>query len=940
MRTLHSFARSSRGRIVLLAASFAAAEAAYGQTWTGLAGNGLFSSANNWSPVAVPTSSTTTGLTFSGSTAINATHDLGAFTLNQLTFSNSAATTINASGGSSLNFAGTNPTITKNGAGNATIASPITLGANVSVTGSGTGSLLFSGNIVDPNVVSAGGTLASGTGTGLTFNVPGVTSSFTGGGTFGFVAASRGTVNFSSGNYTLASTQNPGAGPGAGAASALVALSAGNIAGSSGVVNITNGASVSGGNMYFGNFAGSTGTLNVNGATLTSVDDATILQYGRLGVYAGMGNINITNGGVVNCRLFEGGRVDGSTTNLTVSGSGSTLNCEQFLLGRGNNTQNVQILNGGSVVNLGTALPANNFLMGDGPNVTSNILVSGAGSSIVNTISGSFMALDFTTARCTMTISNGATGNFTFLGVGGAGNSTVAGTGTLVVDHASLTCSGLGLANANVNASSTSTGTATFNASTASISGGLSVAFAPNALSTMTVSNGSTINGGITQVVVAGAAGATGTLNVSSGSLLDGSGANWFIGAATPAVGTVNITGTGTQVLANGVFLSANGGSNQGTASLTVADHANLTCGALVLGSGATVALTGGAVLQTTVVTQPADDSIAHVSIDATSKLYISGTSSGGALMQVVLSGAGTVEINAPLLTEYLDVTPLPFTGTLRATSGSLWLVYPGFTPAATTAGTGTVEALSDGGSIVVDIPSDSPTGQVALQVHTARAVNGGLVQITNSNVMTGALPRVAVTDLVDVGGTTAPTGLIDLTNNDMVVRQSTLAAVTAEIAAYFNGSRTVGIGSSEAGLTTSLDPRDQYATLGVILNSDGMGGALYSTFDTISLTSADVIVKYTYIGDTNLDGVVDAQDLQNLLAGLNGHLTGWENGDLNYDGVVNGTDYNLLLATLQNQGASFGNGFGTLGSGAVPEPAALAPMAGLGMLATRRRRR
>jgi hypothetical protein len=82
---------------------------------------------------------------------------------------------------------------------------------------------------------------------------------------------------------------------------------------------------------------------------------------------------------------------------------------------------------------------------------------------------------------------------------------------------------------------------------------------------------------------------------------------------------------------------------------------------------------------------------------------------------------------------------------------------------------------------------------------------------------------------------------------------------------------------------------------LGVILN-----GTFYTTFDNQSVTTSDVLVKYTYYGDANLDGKVDGSDYSRVDAGFisNGKLTGWANGDFNYDGKINGTDYSLIDAT------------------------------------------
>ena len=49
-------------------------------------------------------------------------------------------------------------------------------------------------------------------------------------------------------------------------------------------------------------------------------------------------------------------------------------------------------------------------------------------------------------------------------------------------------------------------------------------------------------------------------------------------------------------------------------------------------------------------------------------------------------------------------------------------------------------------------------------------------------------------------------------------------------------------------------------------------GSALYSMFDDEPVTNADVLVKYTYYGDANLDGKVDATDYSRI---DNGYLNG-----------------------------------------------------------------
>ena len=116
------------------------------------------------------------------------------------------------------------------------------------------------------------------------------------------------------------------------------------------------------------------------------------------------------------------------------------------------------------------------------------------------------------------------------------------------------------------------------------------------------------------------------------------------------------------------------------------------------------------------------------------------------------------------------------------------------------------------------------------------------------------------------------------------------------------------------------------------------------------ALSSGQIEIKYTLLGDANLDGAVNGSDFAILATNFNKAVSGWDAGDFNYDGAANGADF-ALLASNFNKGASqgavssdlaavdsFAASNGLLAS--VPEPASagLLILGAVGTLARRRR--
>ncbi len=96
--------------------------------------------------------------------------------------------------------------------------------------------------------------------------------------------------------------------------------------------------------------------------------------------------------------------------------------------------------------------------------------------------------------------------------------------------------------------------------------------------------------------------------------------------------------------------------------------------------------------------------------------------------------------------------------------------------------------------------------------------------------------------------------------------------------------------------------------------------------------------MKYTYIGDGNLDGLVSFDDyvgMDNAFFGLIPNL-GWATGDINFDGVINFDDYTVVDQAFFFQGAPLAHE----DAAAVPETGTwlLACLAAIGGLWTARR--
>ncbi len=323
------------------------------------------------------------------------------------------------------------------------------------------------------------------------------------------------------------------------------------------------------------------------------------------------------------------------------------------------------------------------------------------------------------------------------------------------------------------------------------------------------------------------------------------------------------------------------------------------------------------------------------------------GAAGGSGTFSGPISSAGTFNlIKAGSGTQLLSGN-ISFSGTTSVTGGWLTVDY---------AGSDTSTYLSDSAGATLNINGAfSSTVAITSNGFTTfgPSQNAGILNrtigsltVSANGVVSIAMPSAAANRTILVtgaltfgGGTNNWLGSLDLSGNDMVVLNGSLTNITNQLKAGYNG----GHWSGSSGIVSS-----QAAT--ALSNLTALGSAPGGfMFDNVSTATNDVVLKYTYYGDSNLDGVVDGTDYSRIDVGFLNHTTGWNNGDFNYDGVVDGSDYTLIDNAFNSQGTSLASivespaavatgEIAASGSSPVPEPIKFVPVLALGVLSSRRR--
>ena len=229
--------------------------------------------------------------------------------------------------------------------------------------------------------------------------------------------------------------------------------------------------------------------------------------------------------------------------------------------------------------------------------------------------------------------------------------------------------------------------------------------------------------------------------------------------------------------------------------------------------------------------------------------------------------------------------------------------------------GNGVVGPISGSGSLFIGAGSSDNTLQLAK--------NSGLSQQSSLTITAGST--------------------LDLSNNHLIINYGAsdpFSTIAGYIQSGYNGGTWNGPGiiSSAAQISTN----GLWYGLGYADGKDGV---------VSGLSSGQIEVKYTLLGDANLDGLVNAADFTILAANFNQPVTSWDQGDFNYDGLVNAADFTDLAANFNqaDSGAdvssadvaaldAFAAANGLLAD--LPDPASIASIGVLSVALLSRRRR
>jgi len=205
-----------------------------------------------------------------------------------------------------------------------------------------------------------------------------------------------------------------------------------------------------------------------------------------------------------------------------------------------------------------------------------------------------------------------------------------------------------------------------------------------------------------------------------------------------------------------------------------------------------------------------------------------------------------------------------------------------------------------DTNHLYVDWSNGTASGQVAVVDLNGLTINGSggsdtiTLNYANGNPLPNLLKLNGSFTLSGLQGTNPLAGsAIDLNRSTLYINYSSgpdlLNTVKQYINNGYNGSAWNGQPTASTGVIRSS------AAASNPNHNTAIGYADSASDPAINTTPNSVELRYTLIGDINLDAAVNITDVNALVPHYNG-AGNWTSGDFNYDGQVNITDVNALV--------------------------------------------
>jgi hypothetical protein len=162
---------------------------------------------------------------------------------------------------------------------------------------------------------------------------------------------------------------------------------------------------------------------------------------------------------------------------------------------------------------------------------------------------------------------------------------------------------------------------------------------------------------------------------------------------------------------------------------------------------------------------------------------------------------------------------------------------------------------------------------------------------------------RVLVVDSVSVSSG----GKLDLYDNDLILKATSGTEVSRynDLYALVDSGWNNGNWTGSGVMSTTAAGSPTLYSLGLARNSQfpNAGFTSYSNFSGQLVGTYDILLKFTWRGDLNLNGLVNDADVTTL--GVNYGQTGrhWWHGDTDYDGDVDDNDVTYLGANYNPNG-------------------------------------